>query len=176
MENQDKLLYLQLKSGNEQAFNKIFELYYMQLCLFSTKIINDLDKARSLVQEVFVDLWVDHEKLDINKSLKSYLYTTVKNSSLDYLKHLKIESEYASHLKRDISNVVFDNSIEEVELNAKINLAIEKLPSQCKAVFKFSRVDGMKYSEIAERMNISVKTVEMHMGIALKKLRKELSE
>jgi len=175
MEPKDKLLYQQLKSGDEQAFNRVFDQYYIQLCLFSSKIIKDIDKSRSIVQDVFVDLWVDHQRLNITNSLRSYLYTAVKNLSLDYLKHLKVESEYVSSFVG--SNVFLnDTAIEEAELNQKINIAIENLPPQCKAVFKLSRLEGLKYSEISERLNISVKTVEMHVGTALKKLRKELSD
>lgn len=177
MEVKDHLKIEELRNGNEKIFNSIFDDYYIPLCLFSNKYIDDLDKSRSIVQEVFVTLWIKKAQLKVTQSLKSYLYTAVKNTTLDYLKHLKVESKYISELRdSSFSDQNIQDQIEENEVNQKINRAIENLPEQSKLVFKLSKIEGLKYAEIASRLNISKKTVEMHMGNALKKLRLQLSE
>lgn len=166
------ILFGEIKNGNEKAFNQIFDLYYPCLCFFSDKILHDFDLSRSIVQQVFVDLWIKRDKLHID-SLKSYLFQSVRNASLDVLKHRKAESKYLSTLPNSESGQYTD-LLEEAEMADKINRAIHKLPQKCREIFILCRFEELKYSEIALRLNISVKTVEMQVGIALKKLRIEL--
>lgn len=170
----DQQLVEEIRRGNEIAFNKAFDLYYSRLCFFSDKILCDFDLSRSIVQQVFVDLWIKHDKLVIN-SLQSYLYHSVQNSALDVLKHRKVESRYLSSLEKNEPAVV-DDLIEDAELSDRINRAIQNLPEKCREIFLLCRFEEMKYAEVAQHLNISVKTVEMQISIALKKLRKELSD
>ena len=163
-----------IKNGNEGAFNKAFDLYYSRLCFFTDKFLHDFDQSRSVVQQVFVDMWIKREKLQVT-SLQSYLFQSVRNASLDLLKHRKAESKYLSSLQTEEKNQMTD-WMEEAELADLINKAIQKLPEKCREIFVLCRFEELKYSEIATRLNISVKTVEMQIGIALKKLRKELSD
>lgn len=168
------ILFDDISKGNEEAFNKAFDLYYSRLCFFADKMLRDFDLSRSVVQQVFVDLWIKREKLQID-SLQSYLYQSVRNASLDVLKHKKAESKYLSTLEKEESGQIND-LIEEAELADRINKAIQKLPEKCREIFLLCRFEELKYAEIAARLNISVKTVEMQISIALKKLRKELSD
>lgn len=168
------ILFDDISKGNEEAFNKAFDLYYSRLCFFADKMLRDFDLSRSVVQQVFVDLWIKREKLRID-SLQSYLYQSVRNASLDVLKHKKAESKYLSTLEKEESGQIND-LIEEAELADRINKAIQKLPEKCREIFLLCRFEELKYAEIAARLNISVKTVEMQISIALKKLRKELSD
>lgn len=161
------------KSG-EVAFNKVFDLYYSPLCFFSDKILHDFDLSRSVVQQVFVDLWIKRHQLHI-VSLKSYLYQSVRNASLDVLKRKRAESKYLSTLEKEESGTLSD-LMEEAELADRINRAIQNLPERCREVFVLCRFEELKYAEIADRLHISVKTVEMQISIALKKMRKELSD
>lgn len=163
-----------IKKGDVDAFSKIFEKYYAVLCYFSAKYLKDLDLSRSLVQQFFIDLWLRHEKLSVTHSLKSYLYTSVKNRSIDYLRSQKSTTSLKA-IKHEESVSVYDK-IAVSELNASINTAINQLPEKCRNIFILSRFDGLKYGEIAQKLNISVKTVEMQMSIALKKLRSLLSD
>ena len=163
-----------VRKGDEKAFNEAFDLYYSRLCFFADIILHDFDLSRSMVQQVFVDLWIKREKLQID-SLKSYLYQSVRNASFDVLKHKKAESKYLSTLEKTESAQITD-LIEEAELADRINRAIQNLPEKCREIFVLCRFEELKYSEIAARLNISVKTVEMQISIALKKLRKELSD
>ncbi|MFA5330696.1 MAG: RNA polymerase sigma-70 factor [Prolixibacteraceae bacterium] len=170
----EQILSSEIRNGKEEAFNQAFDLYYSRMCFFADKLLHDFDLSRSLVQQVFVDLWIKREKLLVS-SLQSYLYQSVRNSALDVLKHKKVESRYLSSLELNEPNEMND-LIEEAELIDRINRAIQKLPERCREVFVMCRFEELKYAEIAEKLNISVKTVEMQIGIALKNLRKELSD
>lgn len=165
-----------IKDGDEDAFNKAFDLYYPRLCFFADNILHDFDLSRSVVQQVFVDMWIKHESLNIFFSLKSYLFQAVKNETLDILKHRRVENKYLESFQGKEEPIWFQDQIEVAELNDKINSAIQELPPRCQNIFMLCRFEELKYSEIAERLNISVKTVEMQISIALKKIRQELSD
>ena len=172
--NGDPELLKQIRQGNEESFAKAFDHYYTSLCYFADKFIHDLDESRSLVQQVFVDLWIKRDKLVIQHSLKSYLFKATKNSALDYLKHKLVETRYLNDIKPE--EIIDERDlIEEAELNARINAAIGELPEKCREIFILCRFEELRYTEIALRLGISVKTVEMQMGIALKKLKLKLS-
>jgi RNA polymerase sigma-70 factor (ECF subfamily) len=170
----DLISFGDIKGGSEKAFNKAFDLYYSSLCYFANNLLHDFDLSRSIVQQVFVDLWIKRDKLLVN-SLRSYLYQSVHNSALDVLKHKKVETQYLSLLDKGEPEEMTD-LMEEAELADRINRAIQNLPEKCREIFVMCRFDELKYAEIAARLNISVKTVEMQIGIALKKLRIELSD
>lgn len=170
----EDILFEDIRNGDEEAFNKAFDLYYSRLCFFADHVLRDFDLSRSVVQQVFVDLWIKREKLQID-SLQSYLYQSARNASLDVLKHKKAESRYLSTLEKAESYQITD-LMEEAELADRINRAIQHLPEKCREIFILCRFEELKYSEIAVRLNISVKTVEMQIGIALKKMKKELSD
>ncbi|HAZ03309.1 MAG: hypothetical protein A2W90_21160 [Bacteroidetes bacterium GWF2_42_66] len=171
----EEQLFSKIKEGDEDAFNKAFDLYYPRLCFFADNIIHDFDLSRSVVQQVFVDLWIRRTNLDILFSLKSYLFQAVKNEALDILKHRKVETKYLQSFREKDEQGWFHDQIEEAELNDRINIAIQELPPRCRDIFMLCRFEELKYSEIAERLNISVKTVEMQISIALKKIRTKLS-
>ena len=176
MELEEKLLFAKIKDGNEEAFNKVFDLYYSSLCFFVNNLIHDFDLSRSLVQQVFVDLWIKREQLNIEFSTKSFLFQSAKNKALDYIRHQKVESKFLSINQQHNVDLPFHDQLEEAELNDKINTAIQELPPKCREIFILCRFEELKYAEIANHLNISVKTVEMQMSIALKKLRKKLTD
>lgn len=173
-QEKENLLFSEIKNGNEEAFNRAFDLYYSRLCFFADKLLNDFDLSRSVVQQVFVDLWIKRDKLQV-VLLKSYLFQSVRNAALDLLKHKKAELRYLLTLNQNEQGQ-FGDQLEEAELADRINRAIQNLPEKCREIFILCRFEELKYAEIAIRLNISVKTVEMQISIALKKLRKELSE
>jgi len=174
MESASELM-LKISQGDEQSFTRIFDRYYLVLCYYADQFIHDTDESRSLVQQVFVDLWMKRNKIVIQQSIKAYLYKTVKNQALDYLKHKNVESKYLNKVQSD-SEVFDTNLIEEAELNTRITSAIDNLPEKCREIFVLCRFDELHYRDIASRLGISIKTVEMQMGIALKKLRSQLTE
>lgn len=172
-QEKDHILFVEIKNGNEKVFNQAFDQYYSYLCFYVDKILHDFDLSRSVVQQVFVDLWIKRDRLQVD-SLKAYLFQSVRNASLDLLKHKKAELKYLNTLQINESDQDTD-WMEEAELTDRINRAIQRLPKKCREIFILCRIEELKYAEIAERLNISVKTVEMQISIALKKLRKELA-
>jgi len=168
-----QLIFSEIKQGNQQAFEKFFKMFYAPLCGFALGFLGDRDEAEELVQDTFVKLWEKRDEISIETSLKSYLYSSVRNACFNYLKHLKVRQAHAAEEKH------FGEPTEEItanEVSTNIDLALSKLPEKCREVFELSRFKGMKYQEIAEYLNISVKTVENQMGKALKVMRVELAE
>jgi RNA polymerase sigma-70 factor (ECF subfamily) len=143
--------------------------------LFANKYLGDLDLSRSLVQELFVDLWLKREKLAIREPVKFYLYKAVRNRAIDHLRKSNRNVKLSEISDSKLSSP-FEDKLEEAELNARINQSINELPEKCREIFLLCRFEGLKYSQIAEKLNISVKTVEMQMGIALKKMKDKLPD
>lgn len=175
MEFTDPLFFDKIQMGDIAAFSKLFNEAYTPLCFFANKYLCDLDLSRSLVQEVFVDLWVKRERLNIHTSAKSYLFQSVKNRSIDYLRKEKTITPI-SKIHEKLKAIDSHDLVEEAELNDRINSAIQTLPEKCRQIFLLCRYEGLKYAEVAEKLQLSVKTVEMQMGIALKRLRGMLLE
>ena len=171
----DPHIFEKIKKGDDNAFSLLFDESYTALCFFANKYLADMDSSRSLVQQVFVDLWIKREKLNVLSSPESYLYNAVKNRSIDYLRKEKRTVAMAEP-HENLNPMPFHDLMEEAELNDRINSAIQKLPKKCRQIFILCRFEGLKYAEIAKELNISVKTVEMQMGIALKRIRKVLSD
>ncbi|MBO6515732.1 MAG: RNA polymerase sigma-70 factor [Bacteroidia bacterium] len=164
-----------LKEKDEKAFEEVFRTYYPELCRFAYKYVENQDVAEELVQELFYSLWAKLDAIDINTSIKSYLYSSVRNAAYNYFKRQKVADKYVAHqMNHGAVVVAADQRLEVKELSNRIDKAIESLPDKCKQVFRLSRVENKKYKEIAEELDISIKTVENQMGKALKVLRKEL--
>ena len=148
------------------------------LCSYARKYIGDVDQAEEIVQEMFFNFWQKKEQLDINISLEAYLFRSVRNACLNYLKHLKIREQHRLATNEEIrkkEEEIHDNVI-ALELQERIEALIEKMPPERKKIFKMSRYEELKYREIAEKLNLSVKTIEVQMGKALKFLRLHLSD
>ena len=160
--------------GNEHSFESLFNVYCQRLINFSRRYVNDKDIAENIVQEVFVNIWINRENLDPTKNIKTYLFTAVKNNSYKYLRHLKVEHDYAQNFSKYKYEKNPEKNIEQKETSNKIKKEIDSLPEKCREIFVMSKFDNLKYSEIADILNISIKTVETQMGRALKKLRENL--
>jgi RNA polymerase sigma-70 factor (ECF subfamily) len=167
-----------IRQGNERVFEVIFRKYYQSLCNYANSMLKEIDEAEEVVQNLFSGIWEKRTDLEISISLKSYLYRAVHNHCLNRIKHLKIREEYQQY-----ANSYYESSYESVsqsvmknELERKIEEAIDKLPEQCRLIFRLSRFEELKYHEIAEQLGISPKTVENQVGKALKILRVELAE
>lgn len=165
-----------IRSGDVKAFEAIFASYYQPLCHYSMKFIRDPDEAEEVVQDMFVRFWNKRNELNITVSLKSYLYQSVKYACLNRLKHQKVVRAHEQHHIRQSSANEDSDVLVEQELEDKIQASLEKLPPERKKIFLMSRNEELKYKEIAEKLNISIKTVENQMGKALKLLREELAE
>ncbi len=157
-------------------FEKLFKAQYSKLCSYANLFLNDPDAAEDVVQEVFFKLWKSRDEISINTTIKSYLFRAVRNGCMNVIDHISVREAYKVVNVEDIKYSE-ENPIDETivsELEQKIRETIDLLPSERRKIFIMSRFDGLKYREIADRLNISVKTVENQMYQALKFLRERL--
>ncbi len=162
-----------LRNGDKSVFETVYREYFAQLCYFCVKYVDNFEDAEGIVQDVFVKLWNRHEDIEINVSLKAYLYRAVQNYALNFLKKKKIKDKYIV-INANLRNIVYDSGLlkmEENEFRVILKHAILKLPEKRRKIFELSRFSGYKYSKIADELSISVKTVEAQMTKALKYLR-----
>jgi len=167
-----------IREGNERIFEETFRKYYQSLCNYANSILKEMEEAEEVVQNLFLSIWEKRNDLEINISLKSYLYRAVHNHCLNRIKHLKVREEYQQYAVNfyDASYESVSQTVMKNELETKIEEAIRKLPEQCRLIFRMSRFEELKYHEIAEQLELSPKTVENQIGKALKILRVELAE
>ena len=170
----EKILIDALKEGNQQVFDYLFHLYYSGLVVFAIKYVENRETAEDIVQDIFVNIWLKRESINISQSLKSYFFTSVRNRSLDYLRQMKVKLRVNELNKLEENPIQPDDFIIESELRELLNNAINKLPPTCKEIFLMNRFEGIAPNNIAIQKNISVRTVEGHIGKALKILRTEL--
>jgi RNA polymerase sigma-70 factor (ECF subfamily) len=167
-----------IRQGDIKQFEALFRSSYASLVKYSKTLIKDHDTAEEIVQDLFFRLWQNKEKIKIESSLNGYLFRSVHNRCLQYIEHQKVVERHAKEMTYE--QVTGAESPADVlqykELQAKIARIIEKLPERCGQIFCMNRYEGLKYSEIAEKLSVSVKTVEANMGKALKEFRKALAE
>ncbi len=173
----DYLLSKVLLDDDAQAFERLFMVGYHPLLTFCEKLVDNTEVAEELVSEVFLKIWINRHTITISRSPKSYLYTSVRNISFDYLRKVK---RYTFTNLDDATSLPCDNfdpqkRSEYEELQVSIASAVAKLPKQCRQVYQLSRDHGLQYVEIAAELQLSVKTIETQMSRALKSLRKSLS-
>ncbi|MDA3891517.1 MAG: RNA polymerase sigma-70 factor [Salinivirgaceae bacterium] len=162
----------------KQKLEALFHEHFTPLVYFAQKYLGDLDSSKEVVHNVFVKIWENRNEFEFDKPAKSYLFTSVYNRSMNAIRDKKkfVNSEDDEVHAATLERGEFTDSMEVSELEGKINSAIQKLPQKCKEVFELSRFEGKKYAEIAEHLNISVKTVEAQMSKALKVLKVELKD
>ena len=176
MSSEQDLEFFQLvKSNDLQAYETIFKKYYQELYRFAYNYLRDQVPAEEMAQEVFLYIWEKRKQIEIKTTLKTYLYSAVKNKCLNYIKYevpRKHELE-ESHLALMTTSQP-EKEEDSEKMKRHITAAIDELPTKCRQIFVLSRNGGLTYEEIAEEMEISIKTVENQMSIALKKLRESL--
>jgi RNA polymerase sigma-70 factor (ECF subfamily) len=163
-----------LASGKHHKFEELFKGLFKPLCGFAMKFTGDLDTSKNLVHEVFVQLWEKFDSLPPDSNYKSYCYTAVRNKCLNYIRDKKKFVTIENVREQKVTEM--HSPMETAELTHKIEAAIASLPEKCRMVFELNRIEGLKYAEIAEKMNISVKTVEAQMSKALATMKEHLSE
>ena len=164
-----------MAGAKKDIFKKLFFEYYNPLCNYAFYILENDLLAEDAVQEVFSKLWEDGKDIDSIQNLNAYLYTSVKNKCLEYLRRKELKSKYINEKIRQIETSPKD----EMELwlwMDRITYSMRQLPPKCKQIFALSKLEGLTYAEIAAHLNISAKTVENQMSIAFKILKSELSK
>jgi RNA polymerase sigma-70 factor (ECF subfamily) len=161
----------------KEQFEQVFKFHFKNLHSYACTITRDAASSEEIVQGTFLKLWEKRKDLNSGDNISSYLYRAVYNESLNYLKHLKVRAVYQSHTMRQHKPHEADRAAEKVALNElqqKLEKALRELPEQCRTIFQLSRFEDLKYKEIADRLGLSIKTVENQMGKALKLLRLKL--
>jgi len=171
--------------GDEETYIFLFREYYVSLCAYSRRYVGRKDIAEEIVSDTFLKIWERRKRLEINTSIKAYLFHAVCNNSLNYLRKLKAENNLEEYFWETSSeNLGFEVTSEEIEeqslimenMNQKIELAVKKLPEQQQRAFRLKRLEGKKTKEVAEIMGLSVKTIEMHLSKATFHLRQNLKD
>jgi RNA polymerase sigma-70 factor, ECF subfamily len=167
-----------IRQGDAEQFESLFRSSYVSLVRYAKTLIKDHDTAEEIVQDLFFRLWKDKEKIIIESSLNGYLFRSVHNRCLHYIEHNRVVERHAEEMAHQQADNQENPSdiLHYKELQAKIARILERLPERCGKIFYLSRFEGLKYNEIAEKLSVSVKTVEANMGKALKEFRKELTE
>ena len=172
----DYQIVVALKTGEKDALEDLFRLYYNSLCGYAFTFMKEQAASEEIVQDLFCKLWEKRAMLEVT-SLKSYLFRAVRNACMNQLKHIEVRELHKIETNvDDIDSVTPEILIESGEVEARIQKAITELPVERQKIFRMSRFEEMKYKEIAEELNLSVKTVENQMGKALKSLRIELAD
>lgn len=174
----EHLLLTGIRNGDQSSFSTVFSAYYNDLVMFSMTFTRNSDISEEIVQEMFVKFWEDRELMGAISSLKSYFLKSIQNRSIDWLRHLKIRDKYAQEILEHA--VLYENDTERYVLRSELELNIEaalsSLPPELAEVFRLSRFHGLTYPEIAKKLNISVRTVEVRISKALHLLRYELRD
>jgi RNA polymerase sigma-70 factor (ECF subfamily) len=175
----DVLLVSKIKNGNVNAFKEVFTIYYAPLCMFASCIVKDTNDAEEIVQELFYVIWKNRNNLPLLHSLKGYLYNAVRNQSLLFVEHRNVVRTYASTEKERMSGDRWNTNpqaeMETAELEDLVNKSLNTLSERCRTIFLMHRMESCKYSEIADRLGVSVKTVEADITKALKTLKAEIN-
>ncbi len=166
-----------IRQGDEEAFEQLFNEHYLKLSRFAWRYVKSKAVAEELAQDVFADIWDEHTEWQPAGPIRTYLYQVVKNKAIDYLRHRQVQREYDPQWMEEQEQpaVHFEDPAEKEQIQEAIKREIEALPARSKMIFKLHRYDGLTYKEIAEVMDISIKTVESQMTRTLKRLRERLS-
>ena len=177
---------IQITLDGEKDFKQVFDSFYPRLLRFAKGYVCNRFDAENIVQDVFLRLWEKRTLLPKDINLQAYLLTMIKNQCMDFLKHQQVVERHSVNWDSALQQEAafnyyaisrFNPEQPDVEsLERLVEKAINELPEQCRKVFELSRYEELKYKEIADKMGISVKTVETHISHALKRLRVTLKD
>jgi len=173
----DNQIFEAIKRDDNGAYEKVFREYYRPMTAYAFRFLGNQSDSESIVQDVFLRLWQKRKELMITSSLQNYLFKSVKNHCINYIEHEKIKTGYQNLvIRNEADRSEYSEFFLEFGLMTKIEAAISSLPEKRQEIFRLAREEGLKYREIADRLNISVKTVETQMTLALKQLRESLKQ
>jgi len=167
------------------AFNALFNRYYAGLCVYCESFTGNQQASEDLVQDVFVQVWMKREELNFDDALRPYLYQSVHNAAIQYLRHQQVKDRYNAQIKTKLTEaecipfewVAIDvDPAEQNEIQTLYQQALQQLPAQTREIFLCSREKEMKYAEIAELTGLTVKSIEYHISKALEVLRRVLKD
>ena len=169
-DNENELLSA-LASGHEEALKVIYREYWDRLFISAYNVLKDKEACEDIIQDIFIQLWQKRESLSITTSLQAYLFAATRYQVFHTIKRSSGRKELFEDLNERFSTDAPDIPLYVKDIQEKINAAVEHLPEKCREIYKLSREQHLSYKEIAERLQISPKTVENQITIALKRLR-----
>jgi RNA polymerase sigma-70 factor (ECF subfamily) len=184
MDEERKIL-ANLYLGDEKTFEFVFKNFFSGLCQFAFSIVRSKEVAEEIVEELFLYLWENSDNININNSLRSYLYRSVHNRCLKYIRHQQVEKKYLDNTpyiftdEEIFGGILAEFPFDELtynELVKNVDKALQNLPEQCREIFCMHRYDELSYMEIAQKLNLSINTVKTQMTRALQKMRDTLND
>ncbi|RXM49179.1 hypothetical protein BOW55_02220 [Flavobacterium sp. YO12] len=171
--NQDVILIDRLRNGDETALNELYNKFWQSLFMSSYNVLKDRELCEDIIQDIFMNIWHNREKLEIHISLKGYMYACARYQVFNHIRRNKdkIHVELFDDLEKRFQYTTPETQLMHDELVYHINSIVENLPEKCQLVYKLSREEQLSHKEIAERLNISTKTVENHITKALHSIR-----
>lgn len=167
------LLFERMVNDDHSAFEQMFRSSYRDLCAYSRQLVVCPQLAEEIVDDVFCSLWHNRKRIHINTSFRAYLITSIRNRCLDSLRRSKGKKIYMLEHAQMVTckqSIAWESLMYE-ELRDRIEGAVNRLPRQCQVIFRMSREEDLPYKDIAQRLNISIKTVDAQIGRALKQIR-----
>lgn len=172
----DRELLSSLRKGDESALNLIYAKYWQPLFTSAYNFLKDKEACEDIIQEIFIKIWNKRESIEYTVSLKAYLYASVRYEVYRQVRAGNVRESIFENIAANMQTLSDQHILEHKELLSKINSIVDQLPQKCKEVYQLSRVEQLSHKEIAEKLNISTKTVENHMTKALKVLRTSLGD
>lgn len=180
----DKRLLEEFRNNNLEAFELFFKTNQPQMVAYANKFLDDWETSRDIVQEIFLNLWENKNTIEITSSLRSYLFTAVRNQCVNNIKHKIIIQKHTDNTLARFRELELNyyqsdethHKLFESEIGKKIEESVNNLPDQCRITFELSRYQGLKSHEIAKKMDVSVRTVETQIYRALKVLKETLKD
>ncbi len=160
-----------MASGDKHALVALYRLYWQRLFLSAYNILKDKAACEDIVQETFLQLWQRRETLDIHHSAEAYLFSVIRYSVFRHIKKERVRAEVFEQLTARLYNATPEDIVTEKNIRHQVAGVVETLPDKCREVYRLSREEHLSHREIAARLNISTKTVENQLTIALKKIR-----
>ena len=185
MTDHDSYLWHQVQQNNEHAFETIFGKHFAPLCNYAIGLIGNKSIAEDITEDCFLKLWQQRDTITVDTSLKAYLYRIVRNRCINFMEHEMVQDKYLKRKRyilydKELKEPVYANSphqnLVSKELELEIENALNALPVQCRKIFEMNRFEGLKYKEIAKKLDISITTVKTQMNRALTKLRLQLKD
>lgn len=175
----DKIRLLALKQGDEKVFESVFREFYGPLCVHARRYLIDPEVAEEVVQDMFFKMWERRDSLVITTSLTAYLFKSVTNHALNHIKyqgHVRKYEEYVGFRVDDQKSVSAHDALVHADLEKQLVRLMRSMPEKRRMIFEMSRLEGLRYQDIASKLGISLKTVEIQMSKALEFMREKLRD
>jgi RNA polymerase sigma-70 factor (ECF subfamily) len=176
MDLKEEIIWKKIQQKDILTFERYYKAYFKVFFLLAYKYVKDQAQAQEIVNDIFLKIWEDADRINITTSFKSYIYKAIINRCINALNKSKNEMSLQAAFNMTIDESYELRQIEENELKTKLYATIGRLPDQCKKVFEMSRFEELKQQEIADKLGISIKTVKNHITIALKQLSKAIDK